>query len=287
MTEPAGGATPEPRSRYARPVPGMAAEPQAAPAPVVTFPPPADRQVATGPRRRAFVSVARIAGPPAALAVVATIALAAILVTLQGSTSLAGRGLAVNGWLLVIGGLFIWGLLRALAAALPPAASTAFDSVRDRPIEPPSKLHGVIDIESVILDAEWSRSGVEFRLRPLLRKIAAARLLERHQVDLESEPAAAHRILGDELWAFVGPGAHGQGEPDASGMNGADARAEPAEPAEPALSELEAAEAALTAGHRPDSDTPAPPAEWTRRRRGRHGIPRATIRRAVDLLEAM
>ena len=268
MTEPAGGATPEPRSRYARPLPGPAPEPPAPPAPLGIVPPPTGRRITTGGRRRALVTVARIAGPPAALAVVATIVLAAVLTTLEGSGSLA-----VNGWLLALGGFLIWGLLRALAAALPRAASTAFDSVRDRPIEPPSKLHGVIDIESVILDAEWSPGGVEYRLRPLLRKIAAARLLERHQVDLETEPAAAHRILGDELWALVGPAA--------------DRRADPAEPAERAVSELEAAEAALAAADGPDSDIPAPPAAWTSRRRGRHGIPRATTRRAVDLLEAL
>jgi hypothetical protein len=193
------------------------------------------------------------------------IALAAVLVTLEGSGSLA-----VNGWLLAMGGLLIWGLWRALATALPRSAASAFDSVRVRPIEPPSKLHGVIDIEDVVLDAEWSRGGAEFRLRPLLRHIAAARLLERHQVDLETEPAAAHRILGDELWAFVGP------------------QAAAAELAEPAQSDLDAAESALAGADRSDAETPAPsPAEWTRRRRGRHGIPRATIRRAVDLLEAL
>lgn len=265
MTESAGGATPEPRSRYARPLPGPAVEPPAAPAPAGLFPPSAGPRITTGGRRRAFVTVARIAGPPAVLAVVATIALAAVLTTLEGS-----RSLAVNGWLLALGGLLIWGLLRALATALPRADSTAFDSVRDRPIEPPSKLHGVIDIESVILDAEWSPGGVEFRLRPLLRRIAAARLLERHQVDLETEPAAAHRILGDELWALVGPTANRR-----------------AEPAERAVSEIEAADGALATTNGPDSDSPAPPAAWTSRRRGRHGMPRATIRRAVDLLEAL
>lgn len=264
MTEPAAGATPEPRSRYARPMPHPAVEPLAAPAPVGAIPPPADRHSATSRRRRAIVIAVRIAGPPAVLTVIATIALAAALVTLEGSGSLA-----VNGWLLAVGGLLIWGLWRALAAALPRSAASAFDSVRIRPIEPPSKLHGVIDIEDVILDAEWSRGGAEFRLRPLLRKIAAARLLERHQVDLETEPAAAHRILGDELWAFVGP------------------QAAAAELAEPAQSDLEAAESALAGADRSDAATPAPPAEWTRRRRGRHGIPRATIRRAVDLLEAL
>lgn len=218
---------------------------------------PASRRV------RSFATVARLAGPPAALSVVATVVLAVVLVTLEGS-----RGLAVNVWLLTIGGLLVWTCLRALARALPTAAASAFDSVRVRPVEPPSKLNDVTVIVGVILDAEWSLSGVEFRLRPLLRKIAAARLIERHQIDLETEPAAAHRILGDELWALVGPGAHS--------------------PAGPASSDIEVAKAALAVATRSDSGTPAqPPTAWTRNHKGRRGIPRATIRRAIDVLEAL
>jgi len=83
--------------------------------------------------------------------------------------------------------------------------------VRRRPPDPQTRLSEVIAIEGVILDAEWSWSSVEHRLRPLLRRLAADRLLERRQVDMESEPAAAQRILGDEVWALVGPGAYGPG----------------------------------------------------------------------------
>jgi hypothetical protein len=170
------------------------------------------------------------------LAIVATAALAAVALTLEGS-----RGTAMNIWLLAIGGLLTWTGLRALAVALPTAGASAFDSVRVRPVEPPSKLYEVIDIEGVILDAEWSLSGAEFRLRPLLRRIAASRLIERHQVDIETDPAAAHLLLGDELWTLV--------EPEALSTEARNAR--------------------------------------IRRDRGRRGIPRAAIRRAIDVLEAL
>jgi hypothetical protein len=192
-------------------------------------------------------TIARLAGPPAALSVLATIALVIALVTLQGM-----RSLAVNAWLLAIGGLLVWTCWRALAAALPTSAVSAFDSVGSRPPEPPSELRDVKAIVGVILDAEWSWRLAEFRLRPLLRTIAAARLVERYQVDMEAEPAAARRILGDELWALVGPGAYGPTEAARVGAEG---------PAQ-----------ATT--------------RWTRTHPAR-GIPRATIRRAVDLLEAL
>lgn len=212
---------------------------------------PSRHAAAAGRRRRPAIpaplrgnsaTIARLVGAPAALAVLATIALVIALVTLQGM-----RSLVVNAWLLAIGGLLVWTCWHALATALPTAAASEFDSVRSLPPELPSELRDVKAIVAVIVDAEWSWRSVEFRLRPLLRTVAAARLTERYQVDLDTEPAAAHRILGDELWALVGPGAYG--------------------PAEAAIQ--------------------APAAtRRTRTHQGR-GIPRATIKRAVDLLEAL
>ncbi|HEX7498509.1 MAG TPA: hypothetical protein VF344_08605 [Candidatus Limnocylindrales bacterium] len=180
------------------------------------------------------------------LALVDTIALVVALATLGGA-----RTLVLNTWLLSIGALMLWTCWRVLTAAVPSAADPAFDSVRTRPAEPPSKLFEVIAIEGVLLDAEWSWRGVEYRLRPLLRKIAASRLIERHQVDLEADPAAAHRILGPELWALVGPGAYG-----------------------PMVAET------------PDKIDERRSTEPAQTRHGR-GIPRATIRRVIDLLEAL
>jgi len=259
---------------------------------------PAGRRQAAGRGRRGFAAAARFSALPAALAVLATIALAVGLVVLEGS-----RSLAINAWLLAIGGIPIWTCWRALAGALPPAAASAFDSVRARPVEPPSTLPGVITVEGAILDAEWNPSGAEFRLRPILRRIAAARLIENHQVDLETEPAAARRILGDELWALVGPDPSGLPGPEPAGLEASQpestergpqylqtTEAGPAgaggsnvEPTEAGPSRAEAADTAES-----DVDTTAHAlAEWTRTRRGRRGIPRSTIRHAIDQLEAL
>ncbi len=271
MSEPGGDSRNVQRGREAPATAAAAASPNAdgsgAPVAPAAMPRSRSAKAATGTRQgrstrparsgpgrpllRYLTLIARLAGPPAALAVLATIALAVALATLQEV-----RSGAVNAWLLTIGGLLVWTCWRALAAALPTAAATEFDSVRGRPLEPPSELREVKAIVGVILDAEWSWRGVEFRLRPLLRRIAAARLIERYQVDLETEPAAAHRILGDELWALVGPGAYG---PD------------------------EAARAATPAA----AETPARPATHRIRTHQARGISRATIRRAVDLLEAL
>jgi hypothetical protein len=266
---PGEGAPESGRSRYARPAPGPRDIAPATAAPAEAAAARSLGAATRGNRRRVFVAVARIAGPPVALAVVATAVLVAVAVLLSGS-----RSVAVNAWLLTIGGLAVWTFWRALARALPTAASSAFDIVRDRPVEPPSRLYDVIAIEGAILDAEWSRGGADHRLRPILRKIASARLIEHHQVDLETEPIEARRILGEELWALVGP----------------DAQAAAAVAANPQSGRSHLAELAGVAGTadtlRPHADTPLP-TEWTHSHHGRRGMPRADIRRAIDLLEAL
>jgi len=281
MTDPAldgpgGGPDDATRSRYARPAP----RPQTTPAPeAARAEAPANRHQDTttaARRRRAFVTVGRIAGPPVAVAATATALLVVAAVLLAGS-----RSIAVNAWLLTIGGLALWTFWRALARALPTAASSAFDTIRDRPVEPPSRLYDLIAIEGALLDAEWSRGGLEHRLRPLIHRIASARLIEQHQVDLETEPAEARRILGEELWALVGPDEH----PSAGPVSAAAVPASAPQPAHAHLAVL-AGVAGPADTMRSPADTPLP-TEWTRSHHGRRGMPRATIRRAIDLLEAL
>ena len=199
MTEP-GGDLPEDTSRYARPI-AAAVPPETGPTAREIRPPTVPEAPAGRP---VLIPVLRAAGPPAALAILATLALGVAVYLFDGQ-----RSLAVNTWLLAIGGLVLWTCWRALAQSLPASRSSAFDSVRRHSPDPQTRLSEVIAIEGVILDAEWSWSSVEHRLRPLLRQLAANRLLERRQVDMELEPSVAHRILGDEVWALVGPGAYG------------------------------------------------------------------------------
>jgi hypothetical protein len=41
--------------------------------------------------------------------------------------------------------------------------------------------------------------------RPLLTRLAAARLADRHRVDLWSDPEQARSVLGDDVWPWVDP----------------------------------------------------------------------------------
>jgi hypothetical protein len=41
--------------------------------------------------------------------------------------------------------------------------------------------------------------------RPLLTQLAAARLADRHRVDLHADPAAARSIVGEDVWRWIDP----------------------------------------------------------------------------------
>ncbi len=41
--------------------------------------------------------------------------------------------------------------------------------------------------------------------RPLLTQLAAARLSDRHRVDLHADPTAARSILGEDVWPWIDP----------------------------------------------------------------------------------
>jgi hypothetical protein len=56
------------------------------------------------------------------------------------------------------------------------------------------------------------------RLQPILRDVAAVRLATRHNVDVERNPAAARRLLGDETWEVVRPDREPPDDPAASGL---------------------------------------------------------------------
>jgi hypothetical protein len=48
-----------------------------------------------------------------------------------------------------------------------------------------------------------TEGDVQFRLRPVLRDVAAGLLRERHGLDLDGEPVRAEQLLGPELAALV------------------------------------------------------------------------------------
>jgi uncharacterized membrane protein YccC len=115
----------------------------------------------------------RLVSGLAPLAVLATVALAAVLFFLPGR-----RHLAVDVYVLVVGALGLAAAVRATRAAWPDVHEPSLAAELDDPLDV---------------------------LRPLLREIAAHRLLRRHGVDLDRRPDAAEKLVGAEAWAWLRP----------------------------------------------------------------------------------
>jgi hypothetical protein len=93
-----------------------------------------------------------------------------------------------------------------LLAAFPSSEAGRFDAamrpaVRAPTAQPPSLLH----LERLSRLATATAADVHFRLRPLLRELAAARLQLQWGIELDRDADEARRLLGEDLYAVVRP----------------------------------------------------------------------------------
>jgi hypothetical protein len=92
-----------------------------------------------------------------------------------------------------------YGLL-LLRRALPVAPSALDVALARR--TPRAKVDSLDRAESLVVIALSNAGDVHWRLRPVLRDVAAAGVQGRG-VDLDGDPAAARALLGDEVWELV------------------------------------------------------------------------------------
>ena len=130
-----------------------------------------------------------------ALAMLATLALAVGAVAAPGS-----RTLALEVYLFVVTGLTLLGLLVAVTTAVPPRAA---QRPHRRQLEA-TTLPQLDSITQAVSFAQASAAGLHYRLRPILREVAAARLARRG-VALDREPQRARALLGEPAWELVRP----------------------------------------------------------------------------------
>lgn len=133
------------------------------------------------------------------------LAIAAVAVT---ATALAGG--AVAGWpglaVVAIGAASI--SMVVLRGLVPRSAAQFFRRARDKQVARP--IFGYAQRRFVVASGISSRPAYEADLRPLLEHLLAARLAEKHGINLYTDPAAARRVFcrtrGDEaLWRWVDP----------------------------------------------------------------------------------
>jgi hypothetical protein len=145
------------------------------------------------------------------LAAVATVGLGIAIALAPGNAALA-----VDVYLLVVGTI---GLLLAIdrtLGALPRERPTRLDAAPSGRIRPtrPREL-GKLERE-VALSTETAFDA-HYRLRPTVRRVAAARLRLRG-IDLDSPSGPAASLVGAEVWELVRPDRARPRDHDAPGM---------------------------------------------------------------------
>ena len=111
-------------------------------------------------------------------------------------------GLAFRAWLVGVGALVAGAVIRA---SLAPFPRVAIARIRFRSRRPPARERpaGLEEVERAVDFSGWNPADLRRRLRPLLREVAAHRLLARRGIDLEREPAQARRLLGESAWLLL------------------------------------------------------------------------------------
>ena len=116
------------------------------------------------------------------------------------------RTLVLDVYLLYLGGLALLLLVRATAASMPGPGRSALERAVTAPPHRPGKRPAALDhLERMLLLSTETAFEVHYRLRPVLREIAAHRLSTRLGVELDGEPETARDALGPAAWELVRP----------------------------------------------------------------------------------
>jgi hypothetical protein len=136
-------------------------------------------------------------------------------IAVAGTVTVAGLAAAVaygGGWqgvgmliyLLAVGSVALIALARRLGDALPRAAP--FERLVAQQPRPPGAVKQLEMIRRGLSAAGWNDAELRFRLGPMVREIAAARLSRRYGIDLERQPVRARAVLGDgRVWELTAP----------------------------------------------------------------------------------
>jgi hypothetical protein len=134
----------------------------------------------------------------ARLPLVVTLALAVVLLAAPGRV-----GLATHRYALVLAAIGLGYLLAAMRDALPPRRPSAFDAALRTRARPDQRILELERMEREVALGVATAFDLHFRLRPRLRRIAAALLTARHGIELDGSPEAARRALGDDAWEIL------------------------------------------------------------------------------------
>jgi hypothetical protein len=127
-----------------------------------------------------------------------TLVLAIVLLVEPGRA-----GLAVHVYLLALAAIGLSLLLKALRDALPPRRPSPFDAALRTRASPPQRLPELERMEREVVLGLSAAIDLHHTLRPRLRGIAAELLAARRGIELDANPDAARRALGEDAWEIV------------------------------------------------------------------------------------
>lgn len=160
--------------------------------------------------RRTFASRA------AALAFLATAGFAAFLLLRFRQVELAVH-LYLVGMAALLSAVLAERALRRLRLADAPSLLARW---RARPRRwRPDRVRQLEELEHAVDFSLTTAFDVHYRLRPHLVRIAAHRLSVRRGIQLEADPAAARRVLGEAAWELVRPDREPPGDRNAKGID--------------------------------------------------------------------
>ncbi len=132
------------------------------------------------------------------LPVLLSLALVVALVVVPGRSEVA-----VRVYVLLLAAFVLAQLLARLRSSLPEQGTSPVDAaLRHRPRRP-ERVPELDRIEREVTLGLTTAFDLHFRLRPTLRRIASELLRARRGIDLDANPEAARRALGEETWELV------------------------------------------------------------------------------------
>jgi hypothetical protein len=111
--------------------------------------------------------------------------------------------IALDAYVLLLGAILLFGFVGAATRSDPDARRSAYEQALETSPAGPERPPELARVEREVALAVGSAFYEHFRLRPLLREIAAQRLESRFATDLDAPRAAARDSLPEHAWTLL------------------------------------------------------------------------------------
>ena len=111
----------------------------------------------------------------------------------------------VDGYVLFVGSLLLFVLVRATSGAGEQGDGSVYERALRRRERAPARPRDLAKLEREVSLAAGTSFDLHFRLRPVLREVAAHRLARSRGLALDPGSPEVRALLGPELWEIVRP----------------------------------------------------------------------------------